>query len=383
MSSFPLSISTFLAGAIRTIFALLLWGAPLLGYSAFAVDPIGTATLTKLNSCPAGGLPNGTCYKVTISNCPESRRNFVAAIKMNIPPGAQKPLGTVFFTTGGGGKGYYDEKFASRDTRCNAQGNCGLLAVQTVNDAGYATVQTNFSDPDNLASEPVGWLTGPAADGPRALACRYATLVHVVWTNILRSNTTRPVCATGNSGGSAVIAYGLTQYGLGSLSSPGPLLSMVEATSGPPMARIDHGCQKVPPKMTVTCPSGTVLSEGYGLGLALQFIDPAYDGDQETTPDLADPCAQQIENGGNRTLFLHDSVVSNDFAAPNYPRTFVNVVFGDQDQSSAVPQGLEWYNAITSSKAQSCVAGAPHALPSTFEGATQVANDLISLCKLQ
>jgi hypothetical protein len=380
MSSFPFLIDAFLAGLMRTTFALLV---PLLGYSAFAVDPIGTATVTKLNSCPAGGLANGTCYKVTISNCPESTGTFAAAIKVNAPPNGQKFLGAVFFTTGGGGVGYYDQPSGTRDTRCNAQGDCGLLAVQTVNDAGYATIQTNFSDPGHSVPEPVGWLTGPAADGPRALACRYATLVHVVWTNILRSDTTRPICATGNSGGSAVIAYGLTQYGLGSLSGPGPQLSMVEATSGPPMARIDHGCQKVPPTMTVTCPTGTVLSEGYGLGLALKFIDPAYDGDEETSPDLRDACAQQIENGGNRTLFLHDSVLSNDFPAPNYPKTFVNVVFGDQDLSSAVPQGLEWYNAITSSKAQACVSGAPHRLPATFEGATQVANDLISFCRLQ
>jgi hypothetical protein len=149
------------------------------------------------------------------------------------------------------------------------------------------------------------------------------------------------------------------------------------------MARIDHGCQKTPPTMTVTCPSGSVLSEGYGAATASEFIDPAYDGDQDTSSDPEDLCTQQIQHGGNRPLFLRDSVVSNDFAAPNYPRTFVNVVFGDQDLSSAVPQGLEWYNAITSQKAQACVAGAPHTLPSTYEGATQVANDLISFCRLQ
>jgi hypothetical protein len=158
---------------------------------------------------------------------------------------------------------------------------------------------------------------------------------------------------------------------------------MVEATSGPPMARIDRGCQKVPPKMTITCPSGTVLSEGYGVGTALQFIDPAYDGDQETVPDSTDVCAQQIDNGGDLALLLHDSVVSNDFPAPNYPRTFVNVVFGDQDKSCAIPQGLEWYNAITSSKAQACVTGAPHDMPRTYEGARQIASDLNDFCKLQ
>src|ERR1035438_8558224 len=82
------------------------------------------------------------------------------------------------------------------------------------------------------------------------------------------------------------------------------------------------GCHKTPPTMTVTCPSGSVLSEGYGVATASEFIDPAYDGDQDTSSDPEDLCTQQIQNGGNRPLFLHDSVVSNDFAAPNYPRTF-------------------------------------------------------------
>jgi hypothetical protein len=367
----------------KPILTLLLCGVPLLGYAAFAQDQIGTATLVKLSSCPVNGLANGTCYKVSISNCPGSAQTFTAAIKVNPPPNGQQPVGAVFYSTGGAGRSYYDSPSAPRDTRCNAQGNCGLLAVQTVNEAGFETVQTAFSDPNHSNLEPVGWLTGPATDGPRALACRYATIVHAFWTILFAGNTTVPVCATGNSAGSAVIAYSLTQYGMGSLSGPGPLLSMVEATSGPPMARLDRGCQKVAPKMTVTCPSGRVVSEGYGVGTALQFIDPAYDGDQENTPDLADPCAQQIKNGGNQTLLLHDSVVSDDFPAPNYPKTFVNVVFGDQDQSVAVPQGLEWYDAITSSKAQACVTGALHEMPRTYAGATQIASDLTNFCKLQ
>ena len=73
-----------------------------------AEDSIGAATLTKLPSCPAGGLANGTCYKATISNCPETTGNFVAGIKVNAQPNGQQPIGAVFFTTGGAGNAYYD-----------------------------------------------------------------------------------------------------------------------------------------------------------------------------------------------------------------------------------------------------------------------------------
>src|SRR3979411_2790643 len=202
----------------KPILTLLLCGVPLLGYAAFAQDQIGTATLVKLSSCPANGLANGTCYKVSISNCSGSTQTFTAAIKVNPPPKVQQAVGAVFYSTGGAGRSYYDSPSAPRDTRCNAQGNCGLLAVQTVNEAGFETVQTAFSDPSHSSSEPVGWLTGPATDGPRALACRYATIVHTFWTILFAGNTTVPVCATGNSAGSAVIAYSLTQYGMGSLT---------------------------------------------------------------------------------------------------------------------------------------------------------------------
>ena len=377
-------LAAFLRRLIGTAFALFVLSVSFHSYSALAEDSIGTATFKEI-SCPATGLANGTCYKVTISGCPESTGDFIAAVKVNVPPNGKKSIGSIFFTTGGGGSAFYDDfsDFIKGDKRCNQSGNCGLFAVEAVNSAGYKTIQTNFSDPDSATSEPVGWLTGPAADGPRALACRYATLAHAVWMYVLGSDTTRPVCATGNSGGSSAVAYGLTQYGLGSSSGPGPVFSMVEASSGPVMAKINRGCAKEPIEEAVTCPNGTVLAENYGLTIAEAFIDPTYDRDVDTTPDSEDICSLQIEGGGNKQLFLHDSVVSDDFPSPSYPETFVKVVFGSEDLSSAVPQGLEWYNAITSSKAQACVAGASHEIAASYAGATQIADDLISSCKLQ
>jgi hypothetical protein len=349
---------------------------------ASAYDQLGTATITKLSSCPSGGLSGGTCYQVTISDCPESTENFVAAIKVNLPSNTQ-PVGAVFFTPSGGGGAYYDNfsAFSQGDKRCNAQGNCGLYAVQTVVRSGYETLQTDFSDPSNSMAEPVGWLTGPSPGGPRALACRYATLVHAVWIKIL-GGTSLPVCATGNSGGAAAVAYALTEYGLGDPTGPGPTLSMAEPTSGPPMSRLDKGCSHTPPKMTVTCPNGDVISEGYEVGTALKYIDPSYDGDTDTVPDKSDICSEQIQTGGDNPTFLTDSILSGQYPT-DFPETFVNSVFGSNDLGAAVPQGLEWWNAITSSKAQACVAGASHQLASTFEGATKIANDLITSCKLR
>jgi hypothetical protein len=62
----------------------------------------------------------------------------------------------------------------------------------------------------------------------------------------------------------------------------------------------------------------------------------------------------------------------------------VNQLFGGQDLSAAVEQGLLWENALTNTtKAQSCVTDAPHPIPSVADGASTIATDIQNLCKLQ
>jgi hypothetical protein len=338
-----------------------------------AQNSIGTATLT-LDTCQDTGMPNGTCYRVVISDCPEVTGDFGAEIKINDPPNLNFLQGTVFFTTGGGGNLYYDYDPAYLGSDRCPESNCGLMVVQSINSANYRTVQVDFVDPANLISEPVGWLTGPSVDGPRSLACRYATLVHAVWVVLLQSDTAHPVCATGNSGGGAALAYIITQYGMGNTSGPGPLFTMAEPTSGPPYGRIDHGCAgAAAPDSIVSCPAGDRISENYGFETAEELVDPAYP---------SDVCSVDIASDGRDAdpSFYHDSVLSDDFPSPTY-RTVVRALFGSEDLSESVPLGLEWYDAIKSSKSEACIAGAPHELPSNFDGATAIVDDVTTLCR--
>lgn len=359
---FPLIFTAILAG-----FVLLL-----VTPAQASQDGIGKATLTQ-GTCDATGLANGTCYRAVVTGCPEATGEFAALVKINEPTGNQLE-GTVFFTTGGTGNSMYDyDSEFQGDTRC-AGSNCGLLVVQQLNAANYRTVQIDFVDPEQLISETYGWLTGPAAHGPRALACRYATIVHAVWTNLMQSDTSHPVCATGNSGGGALISYAITQYGMGNTSGPGPMFTMVEPTSGPPYGRIDHGCAgTAAPDLSVSCPTGSKISEDYGIETAQDFVDPAYP---------SGVCSADINSGGKDvyTSFRHDSVVSDDYAKPSY-KTVVRVLFGSLDLSAAVPLGLEWYNAIKSTKSAVCVAGAPHAVPADYTGAEMIVNNMIGGCK--
>ncbi len=61
----------------------------------------------------------------------------------------------------------------------------------------------------------------------------------------------------------------------------------------------------------------------------------------------------------------------------------MNLVFGGADNSSVIAIGQDWFNKITSTKAQACVPSGLHSMANTLAGAEQIANDLISLCKLQ
>jgi hypothetical protein len=314
------------------------------------IDPLGTTANVSTISCPASGLSGGTCYSFNVS-CPAVAD---ATVYLKVVPAAGAAKGTVVFGTGGGDVSLYD---------AGAGGHQVVLALQQ---AGFTTVQLSFDQPFT-SSVPNGWLTGPG--GVRRLACRYATTVQWIYTNIHNSNTGAPLCATGNSGGAAEIAYALAHYGLDSI------LAMVEPTSGPPMARIDYGCVCNGGSLNTPCGQGA-MKLCYGPATAA-ILDTAYS---------APICTQALTGDTtNQAQFLSDSVADPgaNFA---YPRTAVNIVFGGKDTSSAVPQGLEWFNAITSNNGPPppvCVADAPHEITAVPDGAAQIANDLINMCKLQ
>jgi hypothetical protein len=312
-------------------------------------DPLGTVNNVKPIACPAGGLSGGTCQQMAIA-C-EGTSNWNTYIKINTPTGTSK--GVVIYNIGTGGSGLYDTQFTY-----------GQTAVENVLNAGFTTVQVSFGAPFTT-NAPDGWLTGPG--GVRRLACRYATLAQWVDTHVL-NNITKPLCATGNSAGSSAIAYALSNYGLDKI------FSMVELTSGPPMSRLDYGCLCKQGTASTPCGQGE-LNYCYGTANAA-IVDPAY----------AQPICSNAVNGHPSPiaaeLFLSDSIDSPG-AVLAFPKTYVNVLYGGQDNSAAVPLGLQWYDQINSKKSQACIADAPHPIANAKDGANQIANDLITLCRLQ
>ncbi len=314
---------------------------------------MGTVSGVSTIAC-AGSISGGVCQQMTVS-CP-SVPDVMAYVKTNTPSASS--LGTVTYNTGTDGNGLYEDIYTF-----------GSTAVGNVLTAGFTTVEISWGSPFN-GTQPAGWVEGTG--GVLAAACRYATVTQWISDNI-KSNATLPLCATANSGGAGALAYALSQYPVGNI------ISMAEVTSGPPTGRLDWGCGCTEGKLAVQCGSSTTLGTCFGKADAPVW-DPAYDP-SGTTAVCTNATSGNLPPGG-LNFFLGDSVEAPG-ATYSLPKTNVNLVFGDADNSSAIAIGQDWFNHITSTKGQACVSGGMHSMANTLAGAQQIANDIIGMCKIQ
>jgi hypothetical protein len=246
--------------------------------------------------------------------------------------------------------------------------------------SGYNTVQVSFGAPFDNGTQPNGWLTGPG--GVRRLACRYATVADWVYKHptIINSSVSAtnsaPMCATGNSGGSAAIAYAVYEYGLASE------FAMIEPTSGPVMTRIDLGCSPAGTNSSLNACTGLqqdmVYSTGGSSGGDAAVIDEAYQASGATSPT---PCTDAINGTPAPTgLFLSDSILYEGAQAVTLPNLIIQQVFGETDTSNAVPQGTFWNTYTLPNRAPECLPGVAHDIPSSSSGANQIATDIAAAC---
>ena len=338
-----------------------------------ATDPLGTTrSVTQLPSC-SGSIPNGTCFSMAVS-CP-GVDDISAYLKVNNPQGA--PVGTVLLNTGTGGSGLYDDP--------NAGGyDFGNNVVQSLLLAGYNTVQISFGSPFNQ-DQKNGWLQGPG--GVRRVACRYATVADWAYNHpqVINPNvsvaTSKPMCATGNSGGSAVIAYAAFEYGLDSE------LAMIEPTSGPVASRLDLGCSPCSASAVGTvCTNSNNVPDMCYLEADAKIVDEAYRASGATTPTLCSDALHNTANASVSAQLLSDSILyGGSTQIINMPNTILKQLLGDDDTSNAVPQATTWEAQVTPSPSSpsprfACLAGVQHDLPNFSTAAQQIAADIIQFC---
>jgi len=304
-------------------------------------NTLGSASSSP-TTCPsstANPPVAGSCMNLTIT-CPQVADYSPVLLKVSTPATSSK--GTVLFTTGGAGNDFYQDHF-----------QFGSTAVADVVNASFTAVQIAFT------AGSTGWLTGPAADGPLTLSCRWATTAQWVHDNVRQPSTA--FCATGNSAGAGVIAYALARYGQGSI------FDYVVPTGGPPFSRIDEGCICNGTMINTSCVGP--VDPCYGLN-ANMFLDPAYENGHCSNHDTSDV-----------PLWQKDSILSSDGKSVlNYPNTRVHFIFGGLDTTPGIANAALWQQAITSQNDFECVQDAPHEIADALDGAQAVANDLIAQC---
>jgi hypothetical protein len=289
----------------------------------------------------AGALPGTRCQVVEVS-CPGIPA-LRAQVRITDPSTAVSARGTILFGTGGGGESFYEGSQTAR------------VMMRSLADSGFRIVQRAWDEQ---------WESGGA--GLAAAACRYATLL--TWVND-QLKTEGAMCATGNSGGSAEIGYALSRFGREEI------LDLAVPTGGPVMSRVDLGCldfdawvdecQQVPDGTTCE-PAGVQCNYS---GSNFDHIDGPY------LPDT--PCESQ--DADFAATLLADSILSPD-ADLDFGATPVHQLFGERDCSPALPQGVVWYDAVTSAKTQTFVADTGHSTFATEAGASAIRRVLDEEC---
>jgi hypothetical protein len=316
-------------------------GALALAYLAVSCDTggsgseapvIGTVTVISSTTCPSGpgNLPNTTCMQLQV----DSLSNPPIGVELRVlePAPGVPQIGTVLFGIGGDGTDFYTAKAGGTELFVN------LLAL------GFRIVDRRWE---------TGWYsTGTSV---REQSARYATLLTWVHDQL---HTTGVFCASGNSAGSAEIAYALTTWGAGSL------LDAAALSGGPPLSRLDYLCEDPPgAAWTVQCVS--IVPPG-ALSCATW----------ECTASGTNLCSL-LPPGATSQELEADSIL-HPAAQLDFPTTALSILIGDWDCGVAPPQALLFEQAVTSPTTLQFVPGGAHYLASTQQGRDAIVMALLA-----
>jgi hypothetical protein len=303
-------------------------------------------------SCDAGAAalaPVSQCLTLEV-DC-ESLPTAVAEVVVTQPPPGTPKRGVIVFGEGGNGTEFVaigrasDATFQLRDR------------LRTLVLGGYVVVDRRWK---------TGWFGEPGL-GLAATSCRYATLLRHVATTY---GAGVPLCAVGNSGGSAEVGYALARW------DGAELLSLAVMTGGPPMARVDVGClgdaalagwrsrcQQEWARTQTECPPGTppacTLFDRAG-AQAPRLVDAAL-----ATSTSSTRCTGMDVSGASQ--FLEESIVS-PAARLDYPSTRVRFLVGRQDCTEAPMLGMLYRERIKTPVDTRLVSGMRHPLAQTSPG---------------
>lgn len=305
-----------------------------------SVRALGVAAATKSNySCKGSDKSSYRCYDLNITGCEGVAASAIVTLYVKSPTGI--PKGTITFHSGASGKVFW-----TAGPTGTAQATFNNLVA-----AGYTGIQVKWKTGWN-------WATSTGKEGPMKLACRAATALKWINTNLHTAG--KPMCATGNSGGSAQITYAVSHYGLSNI------LDAIIPTSGPGVARIDEGCLG-----STSAPLYLINQTG--------LVDSMYGA-----VEGQGPCT-------NRTMSYDATFKADSIALGTwdyyYPKTYVGMLGGVEDKSTAsTAQSLEYYNRLLADKTpyvtREILANVGHSVHDTATGAQKIEQLLKAECRI-
>jgi hypothetical protein len=290
-----------------------------------ATAPLSLGSLTSISqiNCPTGFANGAVCRKATVTGC-SGTANISFRFGVLQPAGAV--LGTAIVHGGGGGTATFDN---------------GYVAILSA--AGLRVVQIAWqSDWEN---------TGQAVKNIKLAACRPATFVDWCYGNVNCHDEGNLLGFSyyGHSGGSAVGAYLLSWYGLGTK------LDAVMVSAGPVFGDIKEGCKNPSGANVLICPNGQLGCTQQ----AEQFSHtPAYGGASSCASASAPSgmgtwtgydCGPGCPANAAAELAWKDMSVVSPGASYNFPTTALSQWFCKEPTNNSGAQGQYWASQFTSS----------------------------------
>jgi hypothetical protein len=332
------SSSLRLSIRLRAAFVVLL--LPLALAAGVSIQPKPVLAATRSAGALSLGAISVSGSSFTVSGCSKVSASLSGA--MSVQPAQGRARGLVMFFAGG----YGTMTWTGGTT-------AAINLLSTLNQAGYETVQSTWSQP--------GWEpASPGEDaGPGHTACRTATFIAWVHDNLyVPLNVPTPglgvcgFCITGSSGGASEVSYAVAFYGLA------PSINGVFPISGPPHAAEAKGCLQVP---------------GYAYApLAQNIIDQSFGYYNGTGPCTA--------HSASFTSRWNQESTDSGGCCYYYPTTRVHFIFGQNDFTGAVKEGGDYVAKLQSSGSplvtEETISGMSHEIRVSTLGMTALQNTI-------
>lgn len=287
--------------------------------------PRGTVNLLLTTNCG-----NFKCYDIEVfCNDLDVRE---ARIRVNENSNSK---GTIIFTSGGSGGSFYGETFAGE-----------ISAAKLISDLanqGYETYELKWNSK-------FGWAENNAGEGFKKIMCAYNEAFRFIQSEL--ADNKEVMCATGNSGGSMQIGYGLALYNLEEE------LDYAVLSGGPPTADAVDVCFN---------------TAGGPLGLMDYVFGWVDNGDY---------CRMGIQNNETTEALSRGSIVSSlegEIRDYSYPNTLVSFIEGQFDTENT-RRGRVYYDAIETEKTWKIVPGISHTVHKTEDGAQAIKEGMLANC---